>query len=110
MYRQRNAEDKKRYQQEMEAYNAGQYLGKQNQQQAHATTHELFKSSDPSFRVVGSEQIVIKPEDITNNECIREGCAAAAIKSAEWEDEYCSNDCAVQHCKNIFQAFVNGAA
>ncbi len=25
---------------------------------------------------------------------------------SEWEDEYCSNECAVRHCKDVFAEFV----
>ena len=52
---------------------------------------------------------VVRPEDVTNNKCIREGCQKFAIVSPEWEDEYCSNSCAVQHCKDVFAAFVNSS-
>lgn len=33
------------------------------------------------------------------NGCIRHGCPNAAISNAEWEDEYCSNECVVSHCR-----------
>lgn len=31
--------------------------------------------------------------------CIRHGCTNAAVANAEWEDEYCSNECVVSHCR-----------
>ena len=49
---------------------------------------------------------VVRPEDVTENECIRQGCKNFAIVSSEWEDEYCSNECAVRHCKDVFTSFV----
>lgn len=31
--------------------------------------------------------------------CIRHGCPNPAITNPEWEDEYCSNECVVSHCR-----------
>jgi hypothetical protein len=31
--------------------------------------------------------------------CIRSGCPNAAISSPDWENEYCSNECVVSHCR-----------
>merc|ERR1740128_1242312 len=31
--------------------------------------------------------------------CIRSGCPNAAIPSPDWENEYCSNECVVSHCR-----------
>ena len=36
---------------------------------------------------------------VTGNHCIRQGCTNPAITSTEWEDEYCSNECVVGHCR-----------
>ena len=55
-----------------------------------------------------SKKTEVRPEDITENICIRQGCNSFAIKSPEWEDEYCCNECAIRHCKDIFAAFVDG--
>ena len=29
-----------------------------------------------------------------------------AVKSPEWEDEFCSNECAVKHCKKVFSQYI----
>ena len=42
----------------------------------------------------------------SGNVCIRQGCAAKAVKSPEWEDEYCSNKCVVAHCRDVFAEWV----
>lgn len=34
--------------------------------------------------------------------CIRYGCTNQAIQSADWEDEYCSNECVINHCGDVF--------
>jgi hypothetical protein len=41
--------------------------------------------------------------------CIREGCVRMAIRSPEWEDEYCSPECVVAHCKAIFDEWCRNA-
>lgn len=38
--------------------------------------------------------------------CIRAGCTNAAIVSVDWEDEYCSNECCLSHCKNVFANWI----
>ncbi|XP_049824233.1 TOX high mobility group box family member 4-A isoform X2 [Aethina tumida] len=42
------------------------------------------------------------------NSCIRHGCTNPAITNPEWEDEYCSNECVVSHCRDVFTTWVNG--
>ena len=31
--------------------------------------------------------------------CVRNGCGNSAITSQEWDEEYCSSDCVVTHCR-----------
>uniref|UniRef100_A0A1B0FHK2 HMG box domain-containing protein n=1 Tax=Glossina morsitans morsitans TaxID=37546 RepID=A0A1B0FHK2_GLOMM len=38
--------------------------------------------------------------------CIRENCKKRAIINPDWEDEYCSNECVVLHCRNVFNSWV----
>ncbi|XP_065559469.1 uncharacterized protein LOC136026659 [Artemia franciscana] len=38
--------------------------------------------------------------------CIRAGCVNPAVFSPEWDDEYCSNECVVSHCRDVFNAWV----
>ncbi|XP_018567121.1 TOX high mobility group box family member 4 isoform X3 [Anoplophora glabripennis] len=42
------------------------------------------------------------------NACIRHGCPNPAITNPEWEDEYCSNECVVSHCRDVFTNWVSG--
>ncbi|XP_011617221.1 TOX high mobility group box family member 4-B [Takifugu rubripes] len=37
--------------------------------------------------------------------CVREGCNNPAIESKEWDKEYCSNECVVTHCRDVFEAW-----
>ena len=34
------------------------------------------------------------------------GCDNLAIRNPEWEDEYCSNECVVAHCEDVFNDWV----
>ncbi|XP_045137134.1 thymocyte selection-associated high mobility group box protein TOX-like isoform X13 [Portunus trituberculatus] len=38
--------------------------------------------------------------------CIRSGCTNPAVHNPEWEDEYCSNECVVSHCRDVFSTWV----
>lgn len=42
--------------------------------------------------------------------CIREGCNNPGVHNPEWEDEYCSTDCVVSHCRDVFNTWVAGNA
>ncbi|CAH2086460.1 unnamed protein product [Euphydryas editha] len=45
-------------------------------------------------------------ENGTIPSCIRQGCTNPAISNSEWEDEYCSNECVVSHCRDVFSSWV----
>lgn len=62
-------------------------------------------SSSESKEEDGTEEAE-EEDEITENDCIREGCIKKAVKNIEWEDEYCSNACVVDHCKNVFASWV----
>lgn len=38
--------------------------------------------------------------------CIRNGCTNFAVDCPDWDREYCSNECVVTHCKDVFMAWV----
>ncbi|XP_071785618.1 TOX high mobility group box family member 4-B-like isoform X2 [Asterias amurensis] len=38
--------------------------------------------------------------------CTRNGCNKPSIESPEWDNEYCSNECVVDHCRDVFTAWV----
>lgn len=42
----------------------------------------------------------------TDQICSRQNCNKPAIVNPDWEDEYCSNECVVIHCRNVFNAWV----
>ena len=37
---------------------------------------------------------------------IRLGCTNPSVRNVEWEDEYCSNQCVVAHCDQVFKDWV----
>lgn len=61
-----------------------------NQQQAH-TTQMLPQQ----------HQMQMQSQSI--QQCIRVGCNNMAVVSVDWEDEYCSSECVVKHCRNVFE-------
>ncbi|KAG0411047.1 hypothetical protein HPB47_011831 [Ixodes persulcatus] len=38
--------------------------------------------------------------------CIRSGCLNPAVESIDWDNEYCSSECVVTHCGDVFTAWV----
>ncbi|XP_064610550.1 TOX high mobility group box family member 4-B-like isoform X1 [Liolophura sinensis] len=38
--------------------------------------------------------------------CVRDGCTNHVIENPGWDNEYCSNDCVVSHCRDVFTAWV----
>lgn len=54
----------------------------------------------------GGEQVHMVNETETIQKCTRENCNKRAIINPDWEDEYCSNECVVIHCRNVFNAWV----
>ncbi|KAF6206674.1 hypothetical protein GE061_017910, partial [Apolygus lucorum] len=46
------------------------------------------------------------PNPPPSNHCIRVGCPNPAVANSEWEDEYCSNECVVTHCRDVFSSWV----
>ncbi|KAH1003063.1 hypothetical protein HUJ05_011009 [Dendroctonus ponderosae] len=41
------------------------------------------------------------------NSCMRHGCTNRAVSSPEWEEEYCSNECVISHCQDVFAGWVD---
>ncbi|XP_064640647.1 TOX high mobility group box family member 3-like isoform X3 [Lineus longissimus] len=39
--------------------------------------------------------------------CTRNGCRNLAIDNQGWDNEYCSNECVVHHCRDVFTAWVS---
>nr|CAD7195834.1 unnamed protein product [Timema douglasi] len=80
--------------------NQGGYM----QQQMSPPRSEHIVSSPPPVSAGGTGPLQPQnqqPPPRPGNACIRHGCPNAAISNSEWEDEYCSNECVVSHCRCI---------
>ncbi|KAI8736699.1 TOX high mobility group box family member 4-A [Biomphalaria glabrata] len=44
--------------------------------------------------------------EMTYPSCVRSGCGNYAKESPSWDAEYCSNDCVISHCRDIFTKWV----
>ncbi|XP_055526680.1 TOX high mobility group box family member 3-like isoform X2 [Wyeomyia smithii] len=45
-------------------------------------------------------------QNVAPQQCIRHGCQNPAIVNSDWEDEYCSNECVITHCRDVFGNWV----
>ncbi|CAH0720847.1 unnamed protein product, partial [Brenthis ino] len=84
----------------------------QQQQQSAAQQIQNIKSEQQSPNSNANSNSGIPhqlPEQNENGSppsCIRQGCTNPAISNSEWEDEYCSNECVVSHCRDVFSSWV----
>ncbi|XP_053955887.1 TOX high mobility group box family member 4 [Anastrepha ludens] len=62
--------------------------------------------NNPSANDPSQPQIQMLSEAGAVQKCTRENCNKRAIINPDWEDEYCSNECVVIHCRNVFNAWV----
>lgn len=59
----------------------------------HSRTHSSRGSTD-------------KIQVTTPAKCLREGCSNKAVEDLRWSKEYCSTQCVVSHCKDVYKAWV----
>lgn len=79
---------------------------------------QIIHTSPPRAEFIKSEDLSIKSETLSSSSspvnpsqvamtgqgpppCIHQGCPNPAISNNEWEDEYCSNECVVSHCRLV---------
>ncbi|XP_017063477.1 TOX high mobility group box family member 4 isoform X2 [Drosophila eugracilis] len=60
----------------------------------------------PAAQQPAPEHIQLLTEAARVQKCTREQCNKPAIINPDWEDEYCSNECVVIHCRNVFNDWV----
>ncbi|XP_026329678.1 TOX high mobility group box family member 3-like isoform X3 [Hyposmocoma kahamanoa] len=79
-------------------------------QQTQPQQNQLIKAESHSPNSNGNAGMPQKSPDQNENRstpsCIRQGCTNPAIANSEWEDEYCSNECVVSHCRDVFSSWV----
>ncbi|XP_006621399.1 TOX high mobility group box family member 3-like isoform X1 [Apis dorsata] len=81
----------------------------QSQQQLMHTNpakSDTLSSSPPAVNSVNQAASMVGQRP-TSNACIRHGCPNTAVANSEWEDEYCSNECVVSHCRDVFTTWVS---
>ncbi|XP_018374273.1 PREDICTED: TOX high mobility group box family member 3 [Trachymyrmex cornetzi] len=85
---------------------------------------QIIHTSPPRAEFIKSEDLPMKSETLSSSSspvnpsqvtmtgqrpspCIHQGCPNPAISNNEWEDEYCSNECVVSHCRDVFNTWVS---
>lgn len=91
-------------------------MPQQQQVQVQQQQQQIIHPSPPRAEFIKSEDLSIKSETLSSSSspvnpsqvamtgqgpspCIHQGCPNPAISNNEWEDEYCSNECVVSHCR-----------
>lgn len=52
--------------------------------------------------LVSGSPVTLSPQP----RCVRSGCENPPVISKDWDNEYCSNECVVKHCRDVFLAWV----
>ncbi|XP_037558730.1 TOX high mobility group box family member 4 isoform X1 [Dermacentor silvarum] len=79
---------------------------------ASSYTADLMSAPPPSLSSPASsgggmmDQQGHMPGGASHQRCIRNGCPNPAIESHDWDREYCSSECVVSHCRDVFTAWV----
>jgi hypothetical protein len=76
----------------------------QQQQLQNIPTQQINQNINNNHLPPVSNSIVNSMSNTQN--CIRSGCNNAATISPDWEDEYCSNECVIHHCRDVFGNWV----
>lgn len=71
----------------------------QHQQQQIMMNQQQQMPTDNNPQQLGNQQIPNDNSQQIQQSCIRTGCTNAAVQSNDWEDEYCSNECVITHCR-----------
>ena len=79
-----------------------QQQGQQQGQQQQQVQQQRVLNQVPTPSQLGNKPAVNNGNNgLQHPHCIRSGCPNAAIPSPDWENEYCSNECVVSHCRYI---------
>ncbi|XP_059226070.1 TOX high mobility group box family member 4 isoform X2 [Stomoxys calcitrans] len=82
-------------------------MGNNNNTTIPAINNSLNNSNTTAATSMGdAEPVLVVNDNETVQKCTRENCNKRAIINPDWEDEYCSNECVVIHCRNVFNAWV----
>ncbi len=117
-YRKKNEEDKQRYEREMKVYKEKLESGElQAPSEANNQQETARKGRVAATRGARAAAETNKADgdgrnaglEVMEHDCIRSGCSRKAVRNVEWEDEYCSNECVIAHCKDVFGSWIKAA-
>lgn len=63
---------------------------------------EVESPSQMDVELVSGSPVTLSPQP----RCVRSGCENPPVVSKDWDSEYCSNECVVKHCRDVFLAWV----
>ncbi|CAD7675485.1 unnamed protein product [Nyctereutes procyonoides] len=63
---------------------------------------EVESPSQMDVELVSGSPVTLSPQP----RCVRSSCENPSIVSKDWDNEYCSNECVVKHCRDVFLAWV----
>ncbi|XP_044277316.1 TOX high mobility group box family member 4 isoform X2 [Varanus komodoensis] len=63
---------------------------------------EVESPTPMHVELVSESPVAISPRP----RCIRAGCDNPPVASSDWDNEYCSNECVVKHCRDVFLAWL----
>uniref|UniRef100_A0A2K6CTC7 TOX high mobility group box family member 4 n=1 Tax=Macaca nemestrina TaxID=9545 RepID=A0A2K6CTC7_MACNE len=69
------------------------------------TICEMITDVSPSqidVELVSGSPVALSPQ----LRCLSSGCENTSIVSKDWNNEYCSNECVVKHCRDVFLVWV----
>ncbi|XP_069797191.1 TOX high mobility group box family member 4-like isoform X2 [Narcine bancroftii] len=71
---------------------------------------EVQADSPPQAQPQGEPRSVSPPRAGSSppvtSVCVRRGCTNCPVPCSDWDREYCSSKCVVQHCRDVFMAWV----
>uniref|UniRef100_A0A8P0PAC6 TOX high mobility group box family member 4 n=2 Tax=Canis lupus familiaris TaxID=9615 RepID=A0A8P0PAC6_CANLF len=63
---------------------------------------EVESPSQMDVELVSGSPVTLSPQP----RCVRSSCENPSVVSKDWDNEYCSNECVVKHCRDVFLAWV----
>ncbi|KAM9368096.1 LOW QUALITY PROTEIN: TOX high mobility group box family member 4 [Phaethornis superciliosus] len=102
VYKRKTEAAKKEYLKALAAYRAKGVLGSPE------TSVEMM-AGDVVPEVESPPQVELVAESPGGEEpprCVRVGCGNPPVANAEWDEEYCSSECVVKHCRDVFLAWL----
>ncbi|XP_060636045.1 TOX high mobility group box family member 4 isoform X1 [Anolis sagrei] len=63
---------------------------------------EMESPTQMHVELVSESPVAMSPRP----RCIRVGCDNPPVANNDWDNEYCSNECVVKHCRDVFLAWL----